>query len=704
MKILVAATALILISCSTPSKNTQHKDDMNPLLKEWTGPHGGLPPFNLVKVSDFGPALKEAMDIKRSEIKKISENPEPATFENTIAAIERTGEALNRVSAPYGVWKGNMNTPEFQIVEKEMAPKFAALEDEIFQNGPLFQRIETVYQSKDKTKLNAEEKRLVSLYHEKFVVQGARLKPDEKAKVAELNQKLATLQTQFSQNVLGDEDNLAIILENKSDLDGLPQSEIDAAAEDAANHGLKGKWRLANTRSAIEPFLSYANNRNLREKAFKLWTARGDGPNQYNNNKVVSEILRLRLEKANLLGFPSFAHWSLANQTMAKKPQAAMDLMLKVWWSAVEQVHRDVAEMQKIADSEGGKFKIAPWDYRFYAEKVRKSKYDLDWNLAKPYLQLEQIRKAMFWSAEKLYGIKFVPLKDAPVFHPSVTAYTVEEQGKVIGLWYFDPYARTGKKSGAWMSEYRTQQKMDGKNTLPIVSNNSNFIIGKPGEAVLISWDDANTMFHEFGHALHGLLSNVQYPNVAGTNVFRDFVEFPSQVNERFFTAPELLNFLTNEKGEVIPKDLVEKIKKSEKFNQGFAQVEYLSSGIVDMKLHLATTSVDPIEFEKTALTEIKMPSEIVMRHRIPQFNHLFSGDDYAAGYYSYLWAQVLSEDAFAAFVETGDFFNPKVAKKMKDYILSVGNSVDPSVTYKKFRGRDAKINALLERFGFPKK
>jgi peptidyl-dipeptidase Dcp len=702
MKFLIAAIGLVLVACSTSPKTSQQKDVMNPLLKPWSGPYGGLPPFNLVKVSDFGPALKEAMQSKRNEIKKIAENSEPANFDNTIAAMERTGETLERVKAIYHVWKGNMQTPEFQVIEKEMAPKFAALNDEIYQNSLLFQRIESVHKAKN-SKLTDEERRLITLYHDKFIVEGARLKPDEKIKVSAINQKLASLETQFSQNVLGDEDNEAIVVDNKSDLDGLPQGEIDSAAEDANHHGLKGKYRLANTRSSMEPFLSYGNNRALREKAFKLWTARGDLNNQYNNNKVVTEILKLRFERSKLLGFPSFAHWSLASETMAKKPQAAMDLMLKVWGPAVKQVHADVAEMQKIVDAEGGKFKIAPWDYRYYSEKVRKAKFDLDWNLAKPYLQLEQIRKAMFWSAEKLYGIKFAPLKEAPVFHPDVTAYTVSDNDKVIGLWYFDPYARTGKKSGAWMSEYRTQQKMDSKTILPIVSNNSNFIAGKPGEPVLISWDDTNTMLHEFGHAIHGLLSNVQYPSVAGTNVFRDFVEFPSQVNERFILAPEMIKFMINEKGEGIPNDLVAKIKKAEKFNQGFAQVEYLSSAIVDMKLHLTAETVNPVEFEKTVLTEIKMPSEIVMRHRIPQFNHLFSGHDYSAGYYSYLWAQVLSEDAFQAFVETGDYFNPKIAAKLKKHIMSVGNSVDPDVTYKKFRGRGPKIDALLNRYGFPK-
>ena len=389
---------------------------------------------------------------------------------------------------------------------------------------------------------------------------------------------------------------------------------------------------------------------------------------------------------------------------MAKDPQTAMDLMLKVWKPAVAQARLEVKDMQAIVDSEKGGFKIQPWDYRFYTEKVRKAKYDFDFDGVKPYLQLENIRKAMFWAAGKLYGFQFIPVKNVPVYEKTMSVYrVVNKSGKLVGLWYFDPYARAGKNSGAWMNNYREQYKLGSKEILPIVSNNANFIPGKPGEPVLISWDDAVTMFHEFGHALHGLNSNCTYKTISGTNTTPDFVEFPSQFNENFLQTPEVLKFLVNSKGEQLPKEMVEKIRKTQTFNQGFLTVEFLASAIVDMKLHLAgDTPIDPVQFEKTTLKELDMPSEIVMRHRIPQFGHVFSGEGYAAGYYGYLWSQVLDYDAFEAFTASkGGAYDQKTAKKYHDLILSVGNTVDPAVNYRKFRGHDATVDALLRARGF---
>jgi peptidyl-dipeptidase Dcp len=597
-----------------------------------------------------------------------------------------------------------MKSAEFQKVETEMAPKLAAFNDEFYQNSKLFERVEAVYNSPEKAKLTPVQQRLVWLYHNRFVINGAKLNPEQKKRVAELNKELASLQTQFANNVLADEENYALVVDKKADLEGLPQSEIDAAAEAAAKAGQKGKWRFANTRSSMEPFLTYASNRALREKAFKMWTARGDNDNKNNNNKIVSKILKARLERSKLLGYSSFAAWNLANETMAKEPQAAMDLLMQVWKPAVAAAKTEVANMQELVDKEGGKFKIAPWDYRYYQEKVRKAKYDLDFEKVKPYLQLDHIREAMFWSAGKLYGMKFEKLKGIAVWNPNMSVYKVtNSSGKPIGVWYFDPYARAGKVSGAWMDQIRSQQTMDNKPILPIVTNNANFIQAKKGAPVLISWDDATTMFHEFGHAIHGLLSNVEYPTQSGTNTSRDFVEFPSQVNENFLRTPQVLKFLTDSKGHTIPKDLLAKIEKTQTFNQGFLTVEFLASGIMDMKLHLQTKEIsDPVAFEKKTLKEIGMPEEIVMRHRTTQFNHLFSSEDYAAGYYGYLWAQVLSADAFEAFTETGNPYDAKVAKRMKDHILSVGNTIDPTETYRLFRGRDAKVEALLRQKGFP--
>jgi peptidyl-dipeptidase Dcp len=388
---------------------------------------------------------------------------------------------------------------------------------------------------------------------------------------------------------------------------------------------------------------------------------------------------------------------------MAKDPQATMDLMMKVWKPGVDQVKKEVADMQAIVDAEKGKFKIQPWDYRYYAEKVRKTKYDFDFDLVKPYLQLKNIQEAMFLAANKLFGFKFKEVKNIPVFHKTMTVYEVSRGGKVVGLWYFDPYARADKRSGAWMSAYREQHRLDGKSVKTLVSNNSNFIPGKPGDPVLLSWDDATTMFHEFGHALHGLSSDVTYPSISGTNTVRDFVEFPSQVNENFLTTPEVLKILKNKEGKTLPADLVAKIENTKTFNEGFQTVEFLASALVDMKLHLAgDQTIDPRKFEKETLKELGMPSEIVMRHRIPQFNHLFTSESYAAGYYSYLWAQVLDNDAFEAFTEAGNPYDKKVSKKLYEFIFSKGNTMDPAEAYRKFRGRDPEANALLRARGFP--
>jgi peptidyl-dipeptidase Dcp len=673
----------------------------NPLLAEWTGAHGGLPPFDKVKVADIKPAIEKSLDDLRKEMNAIADNTAPATFENTILAMEKSGDPVNRVGAIYGVWSSAMSTPEFQKQEQEIAPLFAAFSDEVVQNSKLFARIKAVYESPELKKLTPEQQRLVWYQYTRFVMRGALLNDKQKAQVAKINKRLATLSTQFSQNVLSDEENEFLTLSNKEELAGLPQWLIDAAASDAERRGQKGKWIISNTRSSMDPFLTFSTQRPLREKAFRIWTSRGENNNKNNNSEIVTETLKLRAERSKLYGFPTYAHWHLAD-TMAKDPQVAMDLMLKVWKPAVAKVKEDLVEMQALADKEKEKFKIQPWDYRYYAEKVRKNKYDLDMDVLKPYLQLDNIRKAMFWSADKLYGLKFTKLNGIPVYHKDVTVYKVSRNGKEVGLWYFDPYARAGKNSGAWMNAFREQSRMDGKDIITIVSNNSNFIQSKPGEPVLISWDDAVTMFHEFGHALHGLNSNVTYPTLSGTNTARDFVEFPSQIHENFLPTAEVLKFLTNKQGKPFPKALIAKIEAAKNFNEGFRSVEFLSSAIVDMKLHLSTDkAIDAKKFETQTLKELGMPEEIVMRHRIPHFGHVFSGEGYAAGYYGYLWADVLKQDAFEAFLEGKGPYDMAVAKKFQHNILAVGNSIDPAIAYRNFRGRDPKPDALLRARGF---
>jgi peptidyl-dipeptidase Dcp len=454
----------------------------------------------------------------------------------------------------------------------------------------------------------------------------------------------------------------------------------------------------------MEPFLTYSDRRDLREKVWRTYYSRGDHGDAKDNKKIIGEILKLRAERAHLLGYPTHAHWRLEDQ-MARTPERAMELMRAVWTPAVARVREEVADMQAIADKEGAGIKIAPWDYRYYAEKVRKARYDLDENEIKPYLQLEKLREGMFWVAGQLFGLQFGPLAGVPVAQPDIRVFEVKDAaGRHVGLWYFDPYARGGKRSGAWMNEYRPQERFDGE-VPTIVSNNANFVKVKPGEPILVSWDDARTLFHEFGHALHGLCSSVSYPALAGTNVARDYVEFPSQLLEHWLSTPEVLSTyaLHFHTGKPIPKELVDKIERAAKFNQGFITVEYLAAALVDMKLHLAgDTPIDPDVFERDILAELGMPAEIVMRHRTPQFSHIFADDGYAAGYYSYLWADTLSADAWAAFTEAGGPYDKAEAKRLYDRVFSAGNEVDPAEAYRAFRGRDAGISALMRERGFP--
>lgn len=676
----------------------------NPLLANWSGPYGGVPPFDRVQIASFKPALETAMAENLTEVEKIAKNSAAPSFENTIAELERSGRTLDRVTTVYGVWAGTMASPEFQVVQREMAPKLAAFNDQITQNEALFKRIEAVYNSPGKKKLTAEQQRLAWLYYTNFIRSGAKLGSEPKARLSQINQELAGLFTHFSQNVLAEENDQYILLTSDAELAGLPQSVRDAAAAAAVTKKQTG-WLIQNTRSSVDPFLTYSDRRDLREKAWRMFVNRGDNGDEHDNNAIITRILALRAERAKLLGYPTHAHWRVEN-SMAKTPERAMELMEAVWKPAVARVHEEVADMQALADKDGANIKIEPWDYRYYAEKVRKAKYDLDQNEVKPYLQLEKLREGIFWVAGELFNFNFTPVTNVPVAHPDIRVWEVTDKTtkKHIGLWYFDPYARAGKRSGAWMNAYRSQEKINGEVTT-IVSNNANFLKGKPGEPLLISWDDATTMFHEFGHALHGLNSNVTYPTLSGTAVARDYVEFPSQLMEHWLSTREVLNrFAVHyQTGKPIPPDLVERIKRSSTFNQGFITVEYLASALVDMKLHLAgDKKIDPDVFEKETLSELGMPHEIVMRHRLPHFMHIFSSDAYSAGYYSYLWADVLTADAYQAFVEGGGPYDQKVAARLRKYIFSVGNTIDPAEGYRAFRGRDARIEALMKKRGFP--
>ena len=683
----------------------------NPLLAKWEGPYGGVPPFDRVQVAQFKPALEAGMAENLAEVDRIAKDAAAPTFDNSIAALERAGQTLDRVQTIYGVFGSTMNGPEFQAVQREMAPRLAAFSDQITQNEALFKRIEAVYnsaKSEEKTKRTPEQQRLTWLYYTNFVRAGARLGVNDKSRLSQINQKLAELYTRFSQNVLAEEDGQFIVLKSEADLAGLPQSVRDAAAAAATTKKQTGAWVIMNTRSSIDPFLTYSDRRELREKAWHMFVNRGDNGDEHDNNAIITEILQLRAERAKLLGYPTHAHWRLEN-AMAKTPEHAMELMEQVWKPAVARVHEEVVDMQALADkmseNAGARIKIEPWDYRYYAEKVRKARYDLDQNEVKQYLQLEKLREGVFWVAGELFNFKFAPVTNVPVVHPDVRVWEVTDKttGRHVGLWYFDPYARAGKRSGAWMNAYRSQERVNGEITT-IVSNNANFVKGKPGEPLLISWDDALTMFHEFGHALHGLNSNVTYPSLSGTAVARDYVEFPSQLLEHWLSSPEVLQrFAVHyQTGKPIPQALVDRIKRATTFNEGFITVEYLAAALVDMKLHLAGgQKIDPDAFEKATLAELGMPNEIVMRHRTPQFMHVFSSDGYSAGYYSYLWADVLTADAYGAFVEAGGPYDHKVAERLRKYIFSVGNTVDPAEAYRSFRGRDPRVEALMKKRGF---
>ena len=709
--LLVAGTACTKTS-NQPTESASAEEEKgvamesNPLLAEWTGPYGGVPPFDKARAEYLQPALEAGMAEQLAEIDRIAADSAEPTFDNTIAALERTGRTLARVGTIYGVYASTLNDETVQAVEREIEPKLAAFTDQIFQNEALFKRIEKVYEARESAGLTAEQQRLTWKYYTDFVRAGARLDADSKKRLAEINQELASLYTSFSQNVLKDEEEGLLLIDDEADLAGLGDSARAAAAEAAASRGHEGKWAILNTRSSVEPFLTYSDKRDLREKVWVMFADRGDNGGATDNNEIISKILRLRAERASLLGYETHAHWRLEN-AMARNPERAIELMEAVWTPAVARVAEEVADMQDIADAEGANIKIEPWDYRYYAEKVRKDKYDFDETQITPYMQLENLREGMFYMAQQLFGFNFKQITsgDVPVYHPDVRVWEVTDPaGELVGLWYFDPYARKGKRSGAWMNAYRSQERFDGDIKV-IVSNNANFQKGTPGEPVLISWEDARTLFHEFGHALHGLSSNVNYPSLSGTNVARDYVEFPSQVLEHWLSTPEILNryALHYETGEPIPAELVEKIERADTFNQGFKTVEYLASALVDMRLHTVDQeTINADAFERETLAELGMPAEIVMRHRTPQFLHIFAGDSYSAGYYSYLWSDTLTADAWEAFTEAGGAWDKEVAKRLRDNVFSVGNTIDPADGYRGFRGRDAGIDALMRKRGFP--
>ncbi len=673
--------------------------DTNPLLAAWTGPYGGVPPWDKIKSELFGAAFTTGLELQDAEVAVITSSPKPPSFDNTLVALEDLGRHVDRAQTLFSVMTSSLNTPDVQAVDREWSPKFAAAGDKIIFDEKLFARLSAVYDTREKAGLNAEQKRLVELTYDRFVRAGAKLTAAQKAEMGRINQELAVLFTDFGNKVLADE-NTWVVLEKK-DLAGLPASLVAAYKAAADERKLPGTWLVVNTRSSVDPFLTTSTRRDLREKVWKAFKNRGDNGGANDTNASITKIVALRAERAKLLGYASHAHWRMAN-TMAVDPAKAEGLMTRVWPSAVARVKEEVADMQKIA----GKNPIEPWDYLFYAEKVRKQKYALDQDQLKPYFELDNMIAASFYMAEQLYGLSFTEITGkVPVFHADVRVWEVKDKatGAYRGLFYGDYFARAGKRSGAWASGYQSHETFTGTVRTAITSNNNNFVRGAAGEPVLISLDDAQTLFHEFGHGLHGLLSEVNYIGLSSTP--RDFVEYPSQVHEMWvMTRPILDKYgLHYKTKKPMPQALLDKVEASKKFNQGYATVEYLSSAIVDMALHTSTaTSIDPDAFERDMLTKLGAPKEVALRHRLPQFNHLFTSDSYSAGYYSYLWSEVMDSDTRGAFKEAGNVFDKATADKMRKYILAPGNSTDRAEAYRQFRGRDPDIKALLEKRGFP--
>ncbi|WP_422056329.1 M3 family metallopeptidase [Sphingomonas sp.] len=708
--ILLATASLLSIlpaAAQTPAAPTATATvDPAPMIDTWPGPFDGVPQWDKVTPAMFPAAFEKGMAEARAAFAKVRDNPEAPTFANTIEAPAKVTTSLARIFPVWGVYTSNLASPEVQKIAREWSPKLSAFSTELSLDPKMFQRVKTLYDKRQTLGLNAQQMRLLEREYRDYVTSGALLNEAQKAEIKRINGELSVAYTEFSRRVLADEET-AIIIDNEADLAGLPDSFKASLAEEAKARGQAGKWAVKNTRSSMQPFLMYATNRALREKVYNAYINRGDNGGATDTNAIIAQILKLRQERAKVLGFKTHAHYRM-DDTMAETPENATKLMMSVWPAAVGRVKQEVADMQALADAEaaagkGPKIKIEGWDYRFYAEKVRKAKYDLDESEVKPYLELNNMVNAMFYAAGRLYDLEFKENTGTiPVFQADVRTFEVKRLGKTIGVFYLDNFARAGKRSGAWATSYRSRSGLRGDDIV-LASNNNNFTKGGGGEPTLISIDDASTLFHEFGHALHSLLGNVYYPGLAGTP--RDFVEYPSQVNENWLLTPDVLNrFAKHYKtGEVIPGALVEKIQKAATFNQGFDTVEYLSSAIVDMQLHNRDTPVtDPDAFERDTLASLGMPKEIVMRHRLPQFNHLFSSDAYSAGYYSYLWSETMDADTWAAFEETGNVWDKATADKFRTILLETGNETDRKEAYKAFRGRDPDVNALFKRRGFP--
>ena len=672
----------------------------NPLLTDWTGPFG-LPPLPAIKPEHFRPAFDAALAAHRAEIDAIATDTAAASFANTIEALEKSGRDLERVSNVFFVLAGADTSDEIEAVERDISPLLARHSNAMYLDRALYARIADLYARRDTLGLDPEQARVLDRYHTRFVRAGGALGQGSQDRLAAINERLASLGTQFGQNVLADEKSYALMLE-EGDLAGLPDFARAAARAAAQERGEGGKYAITLARSSCEGFLQFSARRDLREKIFQAWIKRGENGGPTDNRALIAEMVALRAERATLLGYKTYADYRLDDQ-MAKTPAAARTLLDEVWGRARVKAAAERDALQKMIAQEGVNFALQPWDWRYYAEKLRKAEFDLDEAEIKPYFQLDKMVEAAFETARRLFGLSFTPV-DVPLYHPDARAFEVKNMtGGHVGLFIGDYFARGSKHSGAWMTSLRDQEKLSG-DVRPVILNVCNFSKPAAGEPALLSFDDARTLFHEFGHALHGLLSNVTYPLLAGTSVPSDFVELPSQLYEHWLEVPEILQKYARHArtGEPMPKALLDRLLATRTFNQGFATVEYTACALVDLDIHAlsGTANLDVSEFERDDLKRIEMPAEIVMRHRLPHFQHLFSGGGYAAGYYSYMWSEVLDADAFEAFEETGDAFDAATAQRLRDFIYSAGNLRDPAEAYKAFRGRLPTVDALLKKRG----
>jgi peptidyl-dipeptidase Dcp len=667
----------------------------NPFFEPWTAPFGA-PPLDRIKPEHFPPAYDRALAEHTGEIAAIAENREPPSFDNVVVALEKSGQLLTRVDGVFGNLASSVTNDELQAIELEMAPRLSAHWSAISMHPVLFARLDALYQRRTELGLDGEQLKVLERYHLDFVRAGAEAKGAARDRLAAIAQRLAVLGTQFSQNVLGDEEDWILTL-TEAQMAGVPPAVRDAAAARARELGEHMPFAITLARSSVEPMLQFAADRGLREQLYRAWVSRGDNPNGRNNSAIITEMLALRAERAQLLGYENFAAFKLAD-SMAGTPQKARALLEEVWEPARRRALQERDELQGLIAREGGNFPLAPWDWRYYAEKLRQEKYDFDTETLKPYFTLPNLIEAAFFTAGKLFGLSFRERHDLPLYHPDVRSWEVMREDEAIGLFYGDYFARPGKQGGAWMSSFRDQHRLDG-NVLPIIVNNANFNKADP---CLLSFDDAVTLFHEMGHALHGLLSQVRFPRLSGTNVARDFVELPSQLFEHWLEEPAVLERFARhyQTGEAIPRPLLDKLLKAKNYGQGFATVEFLASAIIDMDFHTQPPPADPAEAQNRTLARIGMPAEIVPRHAAPHFTHVFGGDGYSAGYYAYLWSEVLDADGFKAFKEAHDPFDPATAHRLYKFIYSSGGSRDFAAAYRAFRGRDPQVEALLEGRG----